>query len=123
MATLPHLLTLLGLSAAFDTIYHDILMRCLPKWYGISSTSLSWFSSYLFDRRQAIKIGKCFSDMFFSSQTCCPPYVASPRVLLWGLCFSLYTTPLSSVNQRHNLDHYLYAPIPHRPRFTRIDTN
>ena len=65
-------LTLLDLSAAFDTIDHDILITCLSTWYGISGTALSWFTSYLTDRRQAIKIGNCFSDLLW-----CPP----------GFCF------------------------------------
>ena len=60
-------LTLLDLSAAFDTIDHNILITRLSTWYGISGTALSWFTSYLTDRRQAIKIGNCFSDMLPTS--------------------------------------------------------
>ena len=53
-------LTLLDLSAAFDTIVHNILITRLSTWYGISGTALSWFTSYLTDRQQSIKIGNCF---------------------------------------------------------------
>ena len=60
-------LTLLDLSAAFDTIDHNILITRLSTWYGISGTALSWFTSYLTDRQQAIKIGNCFSDMLPTS--------------------------------------------------------
>ena len=60
-------LTLLDLSAAFDIIDHDLLITRLSAWYGISGTALSWFTSYLTDRRQAIKIGNCFSDMLRTS--------------------------------------------------------
>ena len=96
-------LTLLDLSAAFDTIDHDILITRLSTWYGISGTALSWFTSYLTDRRQAIKIGNCFSDML-------PTSCGVPQGSVLGpLLFTLYTTPLSSVIQSHNLDHYLYA--------------
>ena len=60
-------LTLLDLSAAFNTIDHDIHIIRLSTWYRIYGTALSWFTSYLTDRRQAIKIGNCFSDMLPTS--------------------------------------------------------
>ena len=49
-------LTLLDLSAVFDTIDRNILIKCLSIWYGISGTALSWFSSYLTDIYQRVKI-------------------------------------------------------------------
>ena len=95
-------LTLLDLSAAFDTIDHNILITRLSTWYGISGTALSWFTSYLTDRQQAIKIGNCFSDML-------PTSCGVPQGSVLGpLLFTLYTTPLNSVIQGHNLDHHLY---------------
>ena len=50
------ILTLLGLSAAFDTIDHDILLHCLKRFFGIQSTALSWFKSYLTDRQQIVSV-------------------------------------------------------------------
>ena len=79
-----------------------IIIR-LSTWYGISGTALSWFTSYLTDRQQDIKIGNCFSDMLPTSCGVRQGYVLGP------LLFTLYTTPLSSVVQGHNLDHHLYA--------------
>ena len=46
---------LLDLSAAFDTIDHDILITRLLTWYGISGTTMSWCTSYFTDRRHALK--------------------------------------------------------------------
>ena len=55
-------LTLLDLSAAFDTIDHASLTDRLSDWYGISSQAQIWFSSYLQNRHQFLKIKDTFSD-------------------------------------------------------------
>lgn len=51
------ILILLDLSAAFDTIDHEILMDCLRNRVGIRDTALSWFYSYLLERTFAVTIG------------------------------------------------------------------
>ena len=55
-------LTLLDLSAAFDTIDHATLTDRLSDWYGISGQAQIWFSSYLQHRHQFVKIEDYFSD-------------------------------------------------------------
>ena len=47
-------LTLLDLSAALDTIDHNIFIKRLSRWYGISGTAIWLVSSYLTDRRQLL---------------------------------------------------------------------
>lgn len=52
------ILTLLDLSAAFDTVHHNRLLTKLHDNFGIHDTPHSWFTSYLKDRFQRVKIGK-----------------------------------------------------------------
>ena len=49
-------MSLLDLSAAFDTINHAILLSRLNNSFGVSDTVLAWFSSYLSDRTQTISV-------------------------------------------------------------------
>jgi len=95
-------LTLLDLSAVFDTINYSVLLDCLSNLYGISDTVLTWIHSFLIKRFQSIKIRKCFSKTM-SFLRCSRCSVLGP------LLFTLYTTPLSCLIHRHTLDHHLYA--------------
>ena len=49
-------LSLLDLSAAFDTIDHDLLLSRLTEWFGIDGVVLQWVSSYLTGRSQLVKV-------------------------------------------------------------------
>ena len=96
-------LTLLDLSAAFDTIDHTILLRRLDDWFGVTGKALDWFKSYLTGRRQRIKLGDCLSskaDLKFG---------LPQGSVLGPLVFTLYTTPLSAMICEHAVLHHLYA--------------
>ena len=48
-------LTLLDISAAFDTIDHSTLLRRLNEWFRALGKALNWFNSYLTGRCQRVK--------------------------------------------------------------------
>ena len=50
------ILLMLHLSAAFDTVDHDILLSRLSNVYGITGNALDWFRSYLTGRIQRVVI-------------------------------------------------------------------
>ncbi|WP_419629894.1 RNA-directed DNA polymerase, partial [Thiolapillus sp.] len=85
------LLTLLDLSAAFDTIDHCILLDRLQHMYGISGTALSWFSSYLTNRTQSVIVNDHISQVSSLS------YGVPQGSVLGPILFILYTKPLSDL--------------------------
>jgi len=71
-------MTLLELSAAFDSVDHTTLLRQLQTSYGLCGTVLNWFTSYLTGRMQyvptmASSSASCAdrSSMFCTPPTCC----------------------------------------------------
>ena len=97
------LLVSLDLSAAFDTIDHDILLHRLQHDFGLSGTVLDWFSSYLSGRIQSVPV---------HSHTSVPALVSCGVLqgsVLGPILFVLYTTPLSAVIERHSILHHSYA--------------
>jgi len=56
------LLSLLVMSAAFDTVDHEILLRRLEVSYGVRGQVLDWFTSFLTDRTQAVTLANCVSS-------------------------------------------------------------
>ena len=82
-------LILLDLSAAFDTIDHNILLTRLESNFGISGTALSLLSSYLTNRSQSVLIGNHSSSLFLTG--------VPQGSVLGPLVFCLYTSPLSYI--------------------------
>ena len=62
------LLVLLDLSAAFDTVRHDILLDRLRPRLGVTNQALNWFTSYLSDRTQRFVVNGGLSDTFSLAQ-------------------------------------------------------
>ena len=53
--------TLLDLSANFDTVDHDILLEVLHNKFGIDGNALKWYSNYLKPRKFKVNIKKAYS--------------------------------------------------------------
>lgn len=51
------ILVMLDLSSAFDTVDHEILISRLESFVGLGGAVLSWFKSFLTNRRFMVKIG------------------------------------------------------------------
>ena len=97
-------LTLLDLSAAFDTKDHSILLERLSSWFGITSTSLSWIQSYLLNRSFYVNVENAKSSVFQLL------YGVPQGSVLGPLLFILYTTPLSTVISKSSAyHHHLYS--------------
>ena len=56
------LLVLLDLSAAFDTVHHNLLVSRLHSKFGISGTTLEWFHSHLNGRSQCVMVQENLSQ-------------------------------------------------------------
>ena len=52
----------IDLSAAFDTVDHEILLEVLTRQFGISDMALNWFSTYLRPRSFCVNIGSSYSS-------------------------------------------------------------
>ena len=70
---------------SFDTIDHTTLTNRLSDWYGISGQAQIWFSSYLQNVNQYVKIKDTLSDKVTLS------YGVPQGSGTWDQCFLPYT--------------------------------
>jgi hypothetical protein len=97
------LLVLLDLSAAFDTIDHSILLNRLKYNVGVNGTALSWFASYLTNRKQRIHLNGSISEEFVLK------YGVPQGSCLGPLLFIIYASEMFSIIENHLMDSHGYA--------------
>ena len=96
-------LLLLDPSAAFDTIEHQIFLSRFYSLFGIQSTALQWFESYLPDRCHFTSVNNSSSPL---SQL---KHGVPQGSVLGPVLFVLYTRPLSDIIASHSVNHQLFA--------------
>ena len=97
------MLLLLDLSAAFDTVDHEILLGRLSSRFGIKGNALDWLRSYLTDRTQLVKVD-------YASSTVRPLHWGVPQGSVLGpMLYLLYTSPLGDIVREHGLSFHFYA--------------
>ena len=89
----------MDLSAGFDTIDHELLLSRLKHDFGIRSTALNWFRSYLSDRKhRRPKINRNVPDF------------GVPRGSILGpVLFILYTTPFTCLIEKYSIRHKMFS--------------
>ena len=83
----------LGMSAAFDTIDHDLLLDILHKRFGIAETALQWYQNYL--RPWGMKV--CINDAYSSIRSL--NYSVPQGSASGANLFTAYCTSIESVIQ------------------------
>nr|CAH0104938.1 unnamed protein product [Daphnia galeata] len=82
-------LVLLDLSAAFDTIDHQILLERLSHCFGLSGTAVNWFLSYLSNRTQSVQVRA------YTSAVVHILFGVAQGSVLGGPLFIMYVTPFA----------------------------
>ena len=99
-------LLLLDLSAAFDTVYHSILLERLYSKFAIRGSALNWFKSYLTDRSQCVSINEEKSEIHEPECGVPPGSVLGPIYTYFIL--HRWLTSCDSIKC-----HFIYMPTTH----------
>ena len=104
------ILTLLDLSAAFDTLDHSILLARLSDMFGISGKAFQCFTSYLSDRFQSVSVnGRVSSQKKL--------HYGVPQISVLGpILFTLDTQPLSDIISKRKCSYLKFADDTHLHR-------
>ena len=96
-------LALLDLSAAFDTLDHDILIHRLDHLFGIKGKVIDWLKSYLGNKCQKVVMNTNESGALSIK------HGVPKGSVLGSILFSLYSQPLTEIINRHSFKYHAYA--------------
>ena len=97
------LLIQLDLSAAFDMIDHNTLLRRLENTFGLSGLVIRWVQSYVNGRSQFVRVGQ------EQSATVACEYGVAQGSVLGPLFYTLYVAPIAGIIASFNVNHTQYA--------------
>ena len=89
-------LVLLHLSAAFDTVDHEVLLTRLEQDYNITDTAMKWIHLYLSGRRQRVAIVDHRVDGVTSDPVTLT-YGVPQGSVLGPILFTVYLKPVSAI--------------------------
>ena len=96
-------LTMLDLSAAFDTVDHKILVQRLSTMFGLSGEVLNWFSSYLTGRSQSVFINNIQSSPKHLN------FSVPQGSILGAPLYCKYTVPVGIIIRIFEIIFHMYA--------------
>ena len=99
------MMVLLDMSAAFDTVSHQILLEHMESDFSVTGNVLSWFRSYLSEREQCVIINGSKSKGLSLKHGIPQGSVLGPKL------FSIYTSPLGKIIEKHELQYHIYTDV------------
>ena len=101
-------LVLLDLSAAFDTISHQILLNRLKYHFGVDGTVLNWLKSYLTGRCQKVAL-EGEDGIKATSHNMNLTSGVPQGSILGPILFTLYVSPIGDICRKHQITFHSYA--------------
>ena len=96
-------LILLDLSAAFNTVDHNILLTFLKDHIGLRRQALDLLKSYLTGRTQCVSIKGVLSKLWELA------FGVPQGSVLGSVEFCIYTIPLSAILKHYKINYHIYA--------------